>query len=119
MYKVIREFHDLQDCVSTKGGRIFHKYNVGDEYPRKGKTASSDRIEELASDENAQQTPLIKEVYNGSAVDLTKMTKDELIQFAEENGIKVDKRAKVGTILDTIMLAPSTEDPEGGEGDAE
>ena len=62
-YEVIKPFHDLQDGKNTKGGVIFHFYDVGDMYPRKGgPTPSSFRVEELSSPQNAQGTPLIRPV---------------------------------------------------------
>lgn len=53
MYKVIKYFTDLQDKN--------HAYEVGDTYPRKGLKVTDERIEELASSENKQGVPLIKE----------------------------------------------------------
>ena len=53
MYKVIKTFTDLQDNN--------HKYDVGDEYPRKGLNVLASRIKELASNQNRQKTPLIEE----------------------------------------------------------
>lgn len=61
-YKVIKEFHDLTDFSTTKSGTIYHHYEVGDEFPRKGAEASEERINELLSDENALGAPLIREV---------------------------------------------------------
>lgn len=61
-YVVTVMFHDLSDYEETKGGRIYHQYNVGDAFPRKGKDVSEDRINELAGSENARGIPLIKEV---------------------------------------------------------
>lgn len=62
MYKVIKRFHDLQDATKTKGGTIYHKYNEGDEFPRKGFKVSEERLKELAGKDNKQGTPLIAEV---------------------------------------------------------
>lgn len=53
MYKVIKEFTDMFDDG--------HKYNVGDEFPRKGLKVNEGRIAKLASDANRQKTPLIVE----------------------------------------------------------
>lgn len=62
-YEVIKPFHDLQDGKSTKGGMIFHFYDAGDVYPRKGgPTPSSFRVDELSSPQNAQGTPLIRPI---------------------------------------------------------
>ena len=62
MYKVIKHFHDLQDVTKTKSGEIYHEYNVGDEYPRKGFKVAEDRLKELAGKDNKQGMPLIAEV---------------------------------------------------------
>ncbi len=59
MYKVVRRFHDLQDVTKTKSGDVYHEYNVGDIFPRKGKEVSEDRIAELAGKDNMQKVPLI------------------------------------------------------------
>lgn len=60
MYKVVKHFHDLLDSKKTKGGVMYHEYNVGDVYPRKGLKPSAERIEELAGKDNKQGTPLIQ-----------------------------------------------------------
>lgn len=60
MYKVIKKFHDLQDATKTKNGMIYHEYNVGDKFPRKGMDVSEERLEELAGKENKQGVPLIE-----------------------------------------------------------
>lgn len=60
MYQVIKEFHDLQDVTETKSGLIYHKYSVGDTYPRQGQNPSDGRIAELAGADNAQGQPLIR-----------------------------------------------------------
>lgn len=62
MHKVIKRFHDLQDVTNTKSGKIYHEYNVGDEYPRKGFQASDERLKELSGNDNKQGVPLIEEV---------------------------------------------------------
>ena len=36
MYRVIKAFADLQDVKKTKSGDLYHEYEIGDEYPRKG-----------------------------------------------------------------------------------
>lgn len=60
MYKVIKRFHDLQDVTKTNGGEVYHEYNVGDTFPRKGKEVSEERIAELAGSNNRQGVPLIE-----------------------------------------------------------
>lgn len=62
MYKVIKQFHDLQDATKTKNGMVYHEYNVGDEFPRKGFKVSDERLKELSGKDNKQGKPLIKEV---------------------------------------------------------
>lgn len=52
MYKVIKAFVDLQDCNFP--------YKVGDVFPRNGKTATKERLAELAGKDNKQGEPLIK-----------------------------------------------------------
>ena len=52
MYKVVCKFADLLDSN--------HIYEVGVEYPRKGYSPSSDRIEELSTDRNKLHRPLIE-----------------------------------------------------------
>lgn len=53
-YKVIAYFEDLQDDN--------HPYNVGDVFPRDNKTATKERIKELATTQNRRKIPLIKKV---------------------------------------------------------
>lgn len=54
MYKVIKNFRDLQDGN--------HRYLVGDTYPRAGVKVTKARINELASTLNKTRTSLIEEV---------------------------------------------------------
>lgn len=53
-YRVIKYFTDLQD-----GG---YPYNVGDIFPREGKTVTADRIKELSGTQNKRGIALIEEV---------------------------------------------------------
>lgn len=62
MYKVIKQFHDLQDVTKTKNGNVYHEYKVGDEFPRKGLKVSEERLKELSGKDNKRGTPLIEEV---------------------------------------------------------
>ncbi len=71
MYKVIKKFHDLQDATKTKSGMIYHEYNVGDEFPRKGMEVSEERLNELAGDGNKQGVPLIELVEEKAAAEKT------------------------------------------------
>lgn len=54
MYKVIKDFIDLQDNN--------HAYKVGDTFPREEAVVMSSRYEELATDKNRRKEPLIEEV---------------------------------------------------------
>ena len=60
MYRVIESFHDLEDYKDTKSGRVYHEYVEGDVYPRDGVDPTPERVELLASYENALGAPLIK-----------------------------------------------------------
>ena len=62
MYKVIKQFHDLQDVTKTKNGNAYHEYKVGEEFPRKGFKVSDERLKELSGKDNKQGKPLIEEV---------------------------------------------------------
>jgi hypothetical protein len=53
-YKVIKYFRDMQDNN--------FEYKVNDVYPRKGLSVLPSRINELASANNRQGSPLIEEV---------------------------------------------------------
>lgn len=55
-YQVIHRFRDLQDNE--------HIYEVGDKYPRKGRSNKA-RVEELSSTENKIGVPLIEEIEGG------------------------------------------------------
>lgn len=67
MYKVVKGFYDLEDSKKTKTGTIYHAYEVGDVYPRKGLKPSKARIDELLGSDNKQNTPLIKLVEDEKA----------------------------------------------------
>lgn len=67
IYMVVAPFYDLKDPVKfdhTKDGDIpkeYHLYNAGDVYPRIGAPLpDASRVQELASDMNAQGKPLIE-----------------------------------------------------------
>lgn len=67
VYMVVAPFYDLKDPTKfehTKDGDIpkeYHLYNVGDVYPRIGaQIPDARRVQELASDLNAQGKPLIQ-----------------------------------------------------------
>lgn len=50
-YRVVKAFVDLQDNK--------YRYEVGDEYPRKGKKTTKKRVAELSSDDNKRHTVMI------------------------------------------------------------
>ena len=61
MYKVLKMFDDLLDPVkSTKAGTVYHRYEEGDIYPRKGYNPPASRILELGTTQNRLGAPLIK-----------------------------------------------------------
>lgn len=61
MYKVLKMFDDLLDPVkSTKAGTVYHRYEAGDDYPRKGYNPSASRILELGTAQNRLGAPLIE-----------------------------------------------------------
>lgn len=51
-WRVISFFIDLQDGE--------HPYNVGDAFPREGRTVSEERIKELSTSQNKRKMPLIE-----------------------------------------------------------
>ena len=51
MFKALEYFTDLLDGE--------YAYNVGDVYPREGYTPSPERIEELSTDKNVRNRPVI------------------------------------------------------------
>lgn len=59
MYVVLHLFDDLDDKEKVLGIESYHRYNVGDEYPREGYTPTAERIESLLTSNNARKIPLI------------------------------------------------------------
>ena len=53
MWRVIARFDDIQDG--------FHRYKVGDTYPRTGCEPTTERIEELSGSNNRLGVPIIEE----------------------------------------------------------
>ena len=53
-WRVISFFIDLQDGE--------HPYNVGDAFPREGRTVSEERTKELSTSQNRRKMPLIEAV---------------------------------------------------------
>lgn len=61
MYKVLKMFDDLLDPVkATKAGVVYHRYEAGDIYPRKGYNPPASRILELGTTQNRLGAPLIE-----------------------------------------------------------
>lgn len=59
MYIVVKMFDDLQDMKVVGGIRAYHRYHVGDEYPRAGYTPTSERVRSLLTGDNSLKIPLI------------------------------------------------------------
>lgn len=76
MYKVLEQFHDLQDFTTDKKGeKTYFEYNEGDTYPRDGYEPAEWRIDELMGGDNPLRNPLIKEVDDDSeGTDVTEAT---------------------------------------------
>lgn len=73
MYRVLEQFHDLEDFTTDKKGeKTYFEYNEGDTYPREGYEPAEWRIDELMGGDNPLRNPLIKEVGDDSeATDVT------------------------------------------------
>lgn len=54
LYRVVSSFKDLKDDD--------HIYLVGEEFPRKGKRPSQERIDELLGSDNKQGRPVIEKI---------------------------------------------------------
>ena len=54
MYKVIKNFFDLQDAN--------YRYQVGDKFPREGAKVSNGRIKELSTTNNRRREAVIEEI---------------------------------------------------------
>ena len=67
MYRVLEQFHDLEDFTTDKKGeKTYFEYNEGDTYPREGYEPAEWRIDELMGGDNPLRNPLIKEVDDDS-----------------------------------------------------
>ena len=117
MYKVLKTFRDLQDSKATKTGTIYHRYLVGDRYPREGANPSPERIAELAGTNNRMGCPLIAPIESAAPaaepvgevvepaddVKLEDMLKKELAELAESRGIEIPAKATKGEIIALIQ----------------
>ena len=90
MYRVIKAFADLQDVKKTKSGDLYHEYEIGDEYPRKGLKPSEERIAEISGSNNLQKTPLIELIEEEEAETPKESYNDE----SRESGQKKSKSGK-------------------------
>jgi hypothetical protein len=91
IYKVIKNFADLQDNN--------HVYLVGDEFPRKGMEVSDERIAELASASNKRREVLIEAVKEPQKAKIQPQTgekgkADEVVKKAESKPKKAKKKEK-------------------------
>lgn len=60
MYEVISAFRDLTDYIKTKSGPVYHRYEVGDTYPRDGMAPTEERVVALLTGKNNLKRPLIR-----------------------------------------------------------
>ena len=89
MYKVVKDFTDLQDNN--------HVYLAGDTYPRKGTKSDAKRVEELSSKANKRGEALIEAVERPqkakfSPVKEEKAKADEVVAKAETKPKKANKK---------------------------
>lgn len=68
-YIVTTYFIDLQDGE--------HPYNVGDAFPREGRTVSEERIKELSGFNNKRKKPLIERVTEPEPKEITEEIPEE------------------------------------------
>lgn len=69
MYRVLEQFHDLEDFTTDKKGeRTYFEYNEGDTYPREGYEPAEWRIDKLMGGDNPLRNPLIEEVHEVAEV---------------------------------------------------
>lgn len=95
MYRVIEYFEDLQDDN--------YGYNPGDAFPRKGLEVSEDRLHELSTDSNKRGKVLIEVVEEEDAEKaLQSMTRAELMDVAEFEGVEVKSGMTKAEIIDAI-----------------
>lgn len=94
-YRVIKHFVDLQDNN--------YSYDVGDVFPHTGMVVESSRLAELSGSYNKQRQPLI--AYEDDPEEISEMTKKELIEYAEKNGIDLKDAKTKAHILEIIENA--------------
>lgn len=86
MYKVVKLFTDLKDNN--------HLYKVGDCFPRKGLNVSEERIKELLSSNNKQNTALIVEVKEEVKEEIKEEVLDEKLEEPTVEVAKPKKKSK-------------------------
>ena len=84
MYVVLHLFDDLDDKEKVLGIESYHRYNVGDEYPREGYTPTAERIKSLLTGNNARKIPLIG---------VLEEEQEKLIE-AEQNTVKAEQKTE-------------------------
>lgn len=96
LYRAISTFDDITDNN--------HRYNAGDNYPRKGLTVSETRISELSGYNNKRNRPVIEayEVKKFTVKNLESMTISQIEKLADELGYKITKTLKAD-IIDEFM----------------
>lgn len=97
MYKVLKMFDDLLDPVKpTKAGVVYHRYEAGDVYPRKGYNPSASRILELGTMQNRLGAPLI-ELSKEQAEALLQSLEPVVVEEPKEEPVKEEKPKKKRT----------------------
>lgn len=95
LYRAISTFEDIADDN--------HRYNIGDNYPRKGLTVSEARISELSGYNNKRNRPVIEAYEKKFTVkNLESMTISQIENLSRELGYKITKTLKAD-IIDEFM----------------
>ena len=90
-YKVVKAFADLQDNK--------HVYGIGDEYPRKGYSPTTERIVELSTGRNLLQKPLIQVVEEEKVVQEVVQEPEAVLQ--KKNDHKSESKEDSATIVES------------------
>ena len=111
MFRVIYPFSDLTDYIAVKDGRIYHRYEVGDEFPRKGQPMPSEaRIYELSTGFNALGRPLIES---------TLQIPDAAVKDADAPQMTQDLISEAPSTSDEQITAESTKTLKNDSGASE
>lgn len=103
MYEVLVRFIDGESGKRWPREQGGITYSPGDEYPKGGFEPTDEHIEYLLSPDNKLGKPVIRRI--GIAKEPSKMTKDELVAFAAENGIELGEAKNKPDILAVIEEA--------------